>query len=61
MVPNKNETKECSEEVENAEFLARPSAGLFGGHSGFDEDQRVGVIYDVWHPQGQKVTFFFWK
>lgn len=54
MVPHKNETKECSEEeIENAEFLTRPPAYSFWSYSGFDEDQSMGVIRDVWYPQEQ--------
>lgn len=60
MVLHKNETKEYSEEeVKCDEFLTRPPACLFRGHSGFDENQNMDVIGDAWHPQEQKLLAFF--
>lgn len=59
MVLHKNETEQCAEEeVENAEFLTRPPACSRQDHSGFDENQSMDVISDVWHPQEEKSLFF---
>ena len=50
---------ECSEEeVENVEFLTRPLACSFWGHSGFEEDQSMGAVHDVWHSREQRSLFF---